>query len=274
MRSDLSKQLAALGTETDRLPVTGSADLRGRADRRARVRAVSAIGAVAAVTAAVLTWSAAAPTAHGPLPPGTAPSATPVSASPAAPEPAQPSIPDAAMLQVSDLPAGGTVGPPMTPRKPYTSYRPCTTRGRSNDLPEKAVRAVSASFPIGLPEGPRLIATQVVTLHRPGGAEQYMDDVRYAIPRCSSTDPAAPVRTTYEVVAEQFSREDSIIIRITHTSPVALGFPEIQTRVTYVAIFRSGDHVAVVEVSGFQMDEVPMNSVYQFSGPVSHRLPK
>jgi hypothetical protein len=272
--SDLDRAYRALAREADAVGLAAPGALRGRADRRTRIRVTAAaVAAAVAVGGAVMgtQWVLRAdgtvppppPAVTGsPTPPPTsapptsAPSTTPPATTtpPTKPPPTTPpprtapkSIPDSAFLQVADL-SRGYVQPDTSTEEVLPSLCDATFAGdRSIDL--RRTRRLTY-YNSGTAEGstPDGTIRQTITVYEPDRASRFLDELRDAIASCPTDG-----KHRYRVVYAPKRGDESLMFedRYPTVDPAELQ-PTGGDDVRLISVVRMGDVVTILYETGWE----------------------
>lgn len=288
--SELDQAYRALAHEADTVRMAAPGDLRGRADRRTRLRVTAvAVAAAVAVGGAVFgtQWVLRADgTAPAPVPPGATGSPTPTSAPPSSTPPSSPpgttppatarpttpparsapkSIPNSAFLQVADTngdPPSDT-GENLLPElcgATFASDRYIHLR-RSRHL----VYWKTASHDGRTPDGS---FTQTITVYDPDRASRFLDEVRDAVASCPSDGD-----DRYRMVSAPRRGDESLMFEKRYPTKDVGGNPTGGDDVRLVSVVRVGDVVTIIYETGWEdgwsAEPDVMNT---FSGKATSRI--
>jgi hypothetical protein len=249
-----------------------AAAVRRLGDRRTRRQVLGAGLAVAAVLAGAAFGLPAVRDGDRPQPgaPTTAPpTVTPTPPTPPpAPVPGEmPDIPDAAMLRAEDL-GGGDPPPAESVFWPHLQPpKPCAGAPSASDRLRETQRAITDMTGSGeTPERPTVFL-EYVARYRPGGAAQYLAELRDAIGRCPGAVGNGNGRWT--ATNAKLGGDDSLLIRLTRNVPGLGGQTARQT--VYVAVARLGNAVVVVADLGWEGGNGHEPRVRQLTTAALHR---
>lgn len=214
MPNDIEDLFASLAADADRATLPPSAEVRRRSDRRVLTRSVAGVAAVVLLVAGIAA--------------GTRVVAGPDHRTPAGPVTSAPwEIPNQAFLQAEDLPFGLADGP--TWQSGFTLG--CT---QPSDRLVRLRGAVTLTYrdQAGLASGS---ITETIQVYRSDGARDLMYERRRDARDCADFGGFTRV-----IVGDLGVGDDSMLVELTADGPVR----------AYEGVVRSGDRVAVVQVTG------------------------
>ncbi|TDC33443.1 hypothetical protein E1211_19215 [Micromonospora sp. 15K316] len=286
MSRDLSDFYRSLAADADGHPLDGPGELRRRADRRARARAAGGVLVVALLVAGTATGTRLVLAAdQGPVGPPAGPPAPTVTAPTPSPSPVSPSpsrtTPSPAGSASATAPRGGTPSTSNTspaPRTPTsipdrafftppasTTAAPPAFRQGDDVLPEfcgadldgRVVQTRSRVLTYHLtpnqPEGtvPYGIYRNSITIHRPGRADDWMDDVRQAVRECPEQEAAQGRFDRHRLLPGGDFGDEALLIEVREPAWEA-GEPAEGEVLRLIRVIRIGDVVTVLWEMGWE----------------------
>jgi len=293
--NDFQQTFTSLVRESDSVVLPPPEVVRGRADRRARLRvAVAVVGAVVAV----IGTAAGAPVVLGsqrtPVP-GDTPSPTVEHTTPSTPQPdattspstatspsattstsaarpAPTSIPDRAFLQVADINREDAIKdvpsdemlPPLCGAR-YASRSSLQAR-RTRNIIYQAAPMKQGVIPV--PDG---VFDQTITTYRPGGGASFMTELRRAVGGCPQ-ETINGWTQRYRLISGTSRGDDSLLIERTYPARDPEGRPTGRQEVHFVAVVRIGDVVMVLYEHVWEHGSADRAVVDRFTATAVSRL--
>ncbi len=265
--NDLERAYAALAQDADTVRLTTSDALRGRADRRARIRLATGCAVLAVVvgaTAVGAQWVLRS--SHG-TPPGPStsqspsaepPSPTPATSAPSSPAPTSPShtkpapttIPDSAFLQLAD-----TNGEERPAPAPSDNMLPSLCGAKYvSDSSIQARRTMHITYwkgrhPVGtVPDG---TFDETITTYRSDGGVQFMAELRAAVTACPTQTRD---HTTYRhrILSGSAYGDESMLIEMRYPTVDVEGRPTGGDDVRLISVVRIDGVVMVLYEQGWE----------------------
>jgi hypothetical protein len=296
--NDFQQSFTDLVRESDSVVLPPPEAVRGRADRRARLRvAVAVVGAVVAVAGIAAGAPVVLGTQRTPGP-GATPSPTlerttpstppsgPTPPSSAAPSPSAPTststarpaptaIADRAFLQVADTNDGNTIGGSGITEVPSDEMLPslCGAKYASrSSLQARRTKNITywatTRKPNEIPDG---TFRQTITTYRPGGGASFMTELRRAVGACPrETVNGATHRN--RLVSGTSRGDDSVVVEVTYPARDPEGQPTGQQEVRLVSVVRIGDVVMVLYETGWESSSADRAVVDRFTATAVSRL--
>lgn len=273
--NDLERAYAALAQEADTVRLTTSEALRGRADRRARIRLATGCAVLAVVIGAtavgaqwVLKSSRQAPpgpsTSQSPTvaPPTSSPPSPATTASPSDAKPAPTTVPDSAFLQLVD-----TNGDQRPENVPSDNMLPSLCGARyASDSSIQARRTMHIIYwkdkhPVdAVPDG---TFDETITTYRSDGGVQFMALLRAAVTACP-TEKRNHTTYRHRLLAGSAYGDESMLIEMRYPTLDIEGRPTGGDDVRLISVVRIGGVVMVLYEQGWEngwsADRLPVDS--------------
>jgi hypothetical protein len=279
MPNDLERAFGALESDADRAALLPAAEVRRLAGRRSRNATLAGALTVAVLVAGVSVGSrwvlsgdteprplpplqttsvAPAPAPSSPVqarpsdPPSALPSSTPVSsAPPASSAPALPSsIPARALLNGKDGNGTGEDLSVVDSRRPPKLCSDTTYPSSSKSAVRKSVMLLYRSPDAPENSVPDDTVYDTVTVYKGTGAEDVLDELRKAVRDC----PDAGEQVKYRSLGSFGAGDESLLVERSRPTTDLPGdpVPGADPTLTYIAMARVGDTVAMVECVGYE----------------------
>src|SRR5688572_16382050 len=175
--------------------------------------------------------------------PTTAPAAT--TAAPVA------EIPAAAFLQTADLGSDGSVDADIPLDMLLdVALDPCGPDFASEAKVQtrKAVRVIYHFTPDEIPNG---TAYQVITAYAPGGAADFLGEVRKAVSQCPEIQLSDIAWLRHAIVGENFGGDESVMYSRLRSNIVE---GELMEDTKLIAAIRFGDYVVILDADGWELE--------------------